>query len=66
MKRVLLQPLAMVTALVAVGLAAQDSEAQRRRGDGPRGGAMVERALRLGEEIGLSPDQRAQNWSPFV
>lgn len=60
MKRLFRQSVALFAAMGAVGLAAQDTEAQRRRGAGPGDSPMVERALRLGEEIGLDQDQRAQ------
>jgi hypothetical protein len=59
MKSILKQPVALLLALTGIGLTAQDGEGQRRRGGPDRDGApVVERALRLGEEIGLSQDQR--------
>ncbi|NNF28643.1 MAG: hypothetical protein HKN73_15570 [Gemmatimonadetes bacterium] len=60
MKRPYKQPLVLFVALAAVGLTAADGEGQRRRGGAGPASPMVERALRLGDEIGLSQDQRIE------
>ena len=61
MKRLLKQPATLLVALAGLGIVPTESEAQRRRAaGGPGGPAIVENALRLGEEIGLTENQRAQ------
>lgn len=55
------QPTALLMAVAALTVLAEDGGAQRFRGPGPSGGQpAVENALRLGEEIGLTPAQRQQ------
>ena len=61
MKRLLKQPATLLVALAGLGLVPMEGEAQRRRGAGGAGGpSIIENALRLGDEIGLTEDQRGQ------
>ncbi|MDH3222477.1 MAG: Spy/CpxP family protein refolding chaperone [Gemmatimonadota bacterium] len=55
------QPMGLLMAVAALTLLAEDGQAQRFRGPGASGGQpVVEHALRLAEEIGLTPAQREQ------
>ncbi len=61
MNPMLKQPRTLLMAIAALTLLAEDGDAQRSRGPAASGGQpVVEHALRLGDEIGLTPAQREQ------